>query len=234
MKRVAVVFAGLLLALSSASAGAWSHANSYGGRSAGSLGSGGMHENAAGGSTSAKAGEGVEHTNTYGGSSEAKYGEGAEHTNVYGGQTHADAYGAEHTGAYGTTAVSGDTAYHSGYGGTAYAYHPPTPYYGNTTVYAYHPPTTVNYSSSSCSNCGGWSTAGAVAAGVVVGAAVATAASSSTSTKTTYTVGALYPTLPSGCATKNVNGTSYYQCGSNWFQPSYGANGVYYRYVPAP
>ena len=263
MKRIGIAFVGLLVALSSGSAAAWTHANSFGGHSAGAVGSGGSHENTFGGSTSAKAGEGVEHTNADGGSSEAQYGHGVEHTNVDGGQTHATDYGAEHTGAYGTTAVSGDTAYHSGYNGTAYAYHPPTPYYGST-AYVYHPPTTVNYYSSSCGNCGGWSTAGAAAAGVVVGAAVATAATSSanatattnaynagvaagttnaysagyaagaSTTKTVYAVGAIYPTLPAGCTMPNVNGTSYYLCGNNWFLPSYGANGVYYRDVPAP
>ena len=29
-------------------------------------------------------------------------------------------------------------------------------------------------------------------------------------------------------------GGTYYLCGNTWFKPSYGANGVYYRVVPAP
>ena len=37
-----------------------------------------------------------------------------------------------------------------------------------------------------------------------------------------------------GCVTPNVQGTTYYLCGNTWFQPSYGANGLYYRVVPAP
>jgi hypothetical protein len=43
------------------------------------------------------------------------------------------------------------TSYHSAHYGAAYP--------------AYRPPTTVNYYGSSCGNCGGWSTAGAAAAG---------------------------------------------------------------------
>ena len=34
--------------------------------------------------------------------------------------------------------------------------------------------------------------------------------------------------------TPTVNGVAYYLCGNNWFLPSYGANGVYYRVVAAP
>ncbi len=140
----------------------------------------------------------------------------------------------------------GATATHSAYYGTT-AYH--APYYG-ATYPAYHPPTTVNYSGSSCSGCGGWNTAGAVAAGaavgVVVGAAVATeksnaAASNAYSagyaagaTNTAYAMGAIYPAVPTGCVTPNVGGASYYLCGNTWFQAAYGANGVYYRVVPAP
>ena len=50
----------------------------------------------------------------------------------------------------------------AGHGG-AY-YHPPAAYYPG-----YHPPTTVNYYGAGCYNCGGWSTAGAAAAGAAVG-----------------------------------------------------------------
>jgi hypothetical protein len=31
-----------------------------------------------------------------------------------------------------------------------------------------------------------------------------------------------------------LNGATYYVCGTSWFQPSFGANGVYYRVVAAP
>jgi hypothetical protein len=45
---------------------------------------------------------------------------------------------------------------------------------------------------------------------------------------------AIYPTLPSGCSSPNVGGATYFLCGNTWFLPSYGANGVFYRVVPAP
>jgi hypothetical protein len=32
----------------------------------------------------------------------------------------------------------------------------------------------------------------------------------------------------------NVQGKTYYLCGNTWFSPSYGANGVTYRVIPAP
>jgi hypothetical protein len=31
-----------------------------------------------------------------------------------------------------------------------------------------------------------------------------------------------------------VRGATYYLCGNTWFQPAYGANGVYYRVITAP
>jgi hypothetical protein len=42
-------------------------------------------------------------------------------------------------------------------------------------------------------------------------------------------MGATYTVLPSGCATPDVHGQTYYLCGNTWFQPAYGANGVHYR-----
>jgi hypothetical protein len=52
----------------------------------------------------------------------------------------------------------------------------------------------------------------------------------------TYVMGAIYAALPSGCSTSTIPvvDTTYYVCGNTWFQPSYGANGVYYTVVPAP
>ena len=142
------------------------------------------------------------------------------------------------------SATSGGTAYHS-----TTAYHSST-YYG-AHYSTYHPPTTVNYYGSSCGSCGGWSTAGAAAAGaavgVVAGAAVASANANAAASNAyasgyvagsaanpAYAMGAIYATLPPGCATPTVQGVTYYLCGNTWFQPSYGANGVYYRVVPTP
>ena len=112
---------------------------------------------------------------------------------------------------------------------------------------AYHPPTTVNYYGSGCYNCGGWSTAGAAAAGAVVGLAAGAAVASAnndnaysagyaagSASAPTYPINSIYATLPRGCGDVQAHGKTYYVCGSAWFQPSFGANGVYYRVVPAP
>jgi hypothetical protein len=203
-----------------------------------------------GGSTSHGWG-GTEHTNAWGGNTAHAWGGGTEHTNVYGGHTQGEAgYGAEHTNPYGATTYGkyGEGAYHTTpYYGTAY--------YPHDTYYGYHPPATVNYYGDDCYNCGGWHAAGAAVAGAVLGATLATAAESSeSSTNTTdaynagvaagsaqaaaaagnYTMGAMYPKLPAGCIEPKVQGVAYYLCGNTWFQPTYGANGVYYRVVAAP
>jgi hypothetical protein len=111
----------------------------------------------------------------------------------------------------------------------------------------------VNNYSTGCYNCGGWNAGGAVAAGAVglaagtaIGASVAsanTAAATSAAYSAgvaagaaaapAYSVGAVYPTLPSGCAYDPVGTTAYYNCGGAWFKPAYGANGVYYSVVAA-
>jgi hypothetical protein len=49
-----------------------------------------------------------------------------------------------------------------------------------------------------------------------------------------FAMGAIYAVLPAGCISPSVHGATYYLCGNTWFQPAYGANGVYYRVVPAP
>ena len=41
-------------------------------------------------------------------------------------------------------------------------------------------------------------------------------------------VGDDYAALPAGAMAINKNGTTYYLSGNTWFQPAYGANGVYY------
>jgi len=121
----------------------------------------------------------------------------------------------------------------------------------------------VNNYGSGCYNCGGWSTAGAAAAGaavgVVAGVAVASANNAAATSNaynagvvagatavavpaaypvpvvsTAFAMGAIYATLPAGCISPQVAGGTYYLCGNTWFRPSYGANGVYYRVVPAP
>jgi hypothetical protein len=39
---------------------------------------------------------------------------------------------------------------------------------------------------------------------------------------------------PCGTPVSGRLGSTYYLYGNTWFKPSYGANGVYYRVVPAP
>ncbi len=216
MKRIVTGFVGLLITtLSCGPASAWSHAS--GGHGSWSA------SNSRGGSASGG-----------GGSWSAS---GAHGGSASGGG-----------GSWSASNPSGGTAYHSSYYGTT-AYHGST-YYG-AHYSTYHPPTTVNYYGSSCGSCGGWSTAGAAAAGaavgVVAGAAVASANTNAAASNAyasgyvagsaanpTYAMGAIYATLPPGCATPSVQGVTYYLCGNTWFQPSYGANGVYYRVVPTP
>jgi hypothetical protein len=75
-----------------------------------------------------------------------------------------------------------------------------------------------------------------VAAGAVAGAAVASAAQPTTVVAPTTVVtppasppaaGTVVTTLPSGC----VSTGGRYQCGSTWYQPYFGGNGVYYQVV---
>ena len=42
----------------------------------------------------------------------------------------------------------------------------------------------------------------------------------------------IQPTI-SGCVLVGGS-TTFYQCGSAWIKPVFGANGVYYKVVPAP
>lgn len=174
--------------------------------------------NAFGGSTSHSWGS-TSHSNSWGGSTSHEAGEGTSHTNMYGGSaTHYAGGGWSKTGAYGGTV--------SGYG------HP---------YYPYHPPTTVNYySAAGCYGCA----AGAAVVGMAAGAAVASANTAAATTNAynagvaaasaAYAMGANYAVLPSGCMQNYVQGGTYYLCGNTWFQPAYGANGVFYRVVPTP
>ncbi|WP_374547859.1 hypothetical protein [Rhodoblastus sp.] len=112
------------------------------------------------------------------------------------------------------TAAGPDGVYHGGaYGGA---------WHGGAY---YHSPVVVGAYGGGCPGCWG---AGAVAAGAVAGAAVATAAAAA------WPIGGTYAYLPSGCAYEAMGGAVFYRCGSGWLQPAYGANGVYYRVVPAP
>lgn len=164
--------------------------------------------NSWGGSTSHSYGS-TSRENAWGGSSSHEAGQGSEHTNTYGGST---------SGAY------GEGAEHT-YSNGASTYHPPG-YAGYPGYPAYHPPVAVPYYSSGCYGC-------AAAAGAVAGVAVGVAAASAPAPPT-YVVGSDYATLPPGSAQVSQGGSTYYVNGSLWFQPVYGANGLYYVVVPAP
>jgi len=96
------------------------------------------------------------------------------------------------------------------------------------------------YAAGGCNGCA--AAAGAVVgatAGVVVASADVTAtangvANPGMAAPVTYVMGANYAKVPSGCATPSVQGQKYYLCGNTWFQPTYGANGLYYRVTPTP
>jgi hypothetical protein len=75
--------------------------------------------------------------------------------------------------------------------------------------------------------------ANACNAGYVAGSSN-TAAAAAPPGSASYPVGAIYATLPAGCMQPSSASSTDYLCGNNWFKPSYGANGVYYRVVSAP
>jgi hypothetical protein len=135
--------------------------NQYGASATHTYGQGTTATNAYGGTATHTAGSGqTTYTNSSGANATHTYGQGTTATNAYGATaTHTTGSG------YTTyTSASGTTAYHSTYTGATYT--------------AYHPPTAVNVYASGCYNCGGWSTAGAAAAGAAVGAAAGAAVAS--------------------------------------------------------
>ena len=129
--------------------------------------------------------------------------------------------GAYHAGYGGVTHVGYGGAYHAGYGGGAY----------------YHPA----YAAGGCWGCGAGAVAAAGVVGLAAGAAIGSAASSPTVVvqQPVYVaspaIGSEVFALPSGgCSSVNANGVHYYNCGSGYYQPHFGSNGVYYTVVPSP
>ena len=142
----------------------------------------------------------------------------------FGGAYHAGYGGVTHVGYGGVTHVGYGGAYHAGYGGGTY----------------YHPA----YAAGGCWGCSGYS-AGAVAAAGVVGLAAGAAIGSAASSPTVVVQQAVYVTGPaigsevmalpgSGCASVSANGITYYNCGSSYYRPHFGSNGVYYTVVANP
>jgi hypothetical protein len=92
------------------------------------------------------------------------------------------------------------------------------------------PPVVVNSYSTGCYNCGDWSAAGTATASANTAAPYNAGVAAGVS----YSIGEIIAAAPTGCAMPNVEGSTYYMCGNTWLQPAYGANGIYYRVVPAP
>ncbi len=142
----------------------------------------------------------------------------------FGGAYHAGYGGVTHVGYGGVTHVGYGDAYHAGYGGGAY----------------YHPA----YAAGGCWGCTTGYSAGAVAAagavGLAAGAAIGSAAASPTVVVqqpvyvTGPTIGSEVVALPGGCNSVDANGNTYYNCGSAYYQPHFGSNGVYYTVVASP
>jgi hypothetical protein len=216
MRKQAIVVAGLLITgLAAAPAAAWMHAGRWG------------HAEGGGGSWSAQGWRG----------GSASGGGGSWSGTGWRGGTASGGGGSWHgTGAYGGTASGGGGYWHAtgAYGTTAYGGY--NRYYGGTYA-TYHPPTVVNtYYGNGCYGCGGWGAAGAAAvglgAGAALGAASANAYAAGVASGSALGTGAIYTTLPLGCIYRPV--LALYQCDGSWLSASYGANGVYYRAVPAP
>ncbi len=136
---------------------------------------------------------------------------GAWHAGSYGGAWHAGGVTAGGTG-YHAGGVAGE-GWHgaSDWGGT---WHGDGWHAGGYYAGGFHGPAVVN----SYYGGGGWG-CGAAAVGA---AAAATAVA----------IGSLVATVPAGCPYQYVNSVNYYVCGGTWYQPYYGANGLYYRVVP--
>src|SRR5208283_6213247 len=141
MNRILALLTGVLIPLLAAGpAGAWGHADAYGG-----------------GSTSHSYGS-TTRTNAYGGSATHTAGQGTSASNAYGGS----AYHAEGSGTTTASNAYGGSATHYAGGGTVgtssyYGYHPPT------TVAVY------GSGCYNC-GASGWAVAGAAIGGAVVGA----------------------------------------------------------------
>jgi len=142
----------------------------------------------------------------------------------FGGAYHADYGSVTHVGYGGVTHVDYGGAYHAGYGGGAY----------------YHP----GYTAGGCWGCTSGYSGGAVAAAGVVGLAAGAAIGAASASPTVVVqqpvyvsgpaIGSEVMALPGGCNSIAANGMTYYNCGSSYYQPHFGSNGVYYTVVASP
>ena len=254
MKKIAIGCTGLLIGtLAPGPAAAWSHSNSWGGSTTHSYGST-THTDAYGGSVSHTYGQGTTATNRYGGSASHSWGSSSttvtgryggsatvQHS-YYGGAYYHGGYYPYHptyvvpsySGCYGCAAAGAivgmaagaamasssqsaatASAYQSGYvAGSANTAATSSAY--NAGVAAGTASTTAAYNTGFAH--------GAAAAGNPVPAAASGP----------YLMGVSYAALPPGSMAINKGGTTYYLSGNTWFQPSYGAGGVYYQVVSTP
>jgi len=235
-------------------AAAWGHANRWGGRTSHSFDST---------TRTSGWGSSMTHTRGQGRTASGRYGGTAIHEQGSGSTSFDNAYGgsATHTHGEGTTATTsyGATVYHKPYYDATYpAYHPPT----TVNVYGDDCDNCGGWSTGGAAAAGAavglvagaaiasnktsTATTNAYYAGVTAGTTDATAAynagvsagttatTTAATTQTTYAMGSIHATLPSGSMSINNNGNTYYLHGNTWFQPAHGANGVYYRVVAAP
>lgn len=95
----------------------------------------------------------------------------------------------------------------------------------------------------------GWGAADSAIAGMAVGAAIANSSPTTVvveqpettvvqepdqSSSDSEDYGTQVTVLPAGAEARNVNGQMAYQCGSTWYRPFFGSNGVYYEVMPPP
>jgi len=111
----------------------------------------------------------------------------------------------------------------------------PSPAFGWVAVGGYHGAVAVGYRPPCCY--GGAAVAGAAVAGAAVGAAVASTAYAAAAQPVYYAapvaytpaVGTVVASLPPGCSSMSVNGTSYMNCGGVWYLPFYSGGALMYQ-----
>ena len=111
----------------------------------------------------------------------------------------------------------------------------PSPAFGWVAAGGYHGAVAVGYRPPCCY--GGAAVAGAAVAGAAVGAAVASTAYAAAAQPVYYAapvaytpaVGTVVASLPPGCSSMSVNGTSYMNCGGVWYLPFYSGGALMYQ-----
>ena len=214
-------------------AAAYTHANRAGGSTSHAYGEGTEHTNAYGGSSEHAWGGGSEHTNMYGGSTEGRYGDGAEHTNVYGGTTAA------------RTARARTTRHRMARPLTRHRPRLCVPPAGHGQLLRSRLLQLRRLQHRGSRGC----RRGGRCRGGVCHRSIGAAGRDDDRLRRGRCgrqradgggdVGDLHrgqrlPDAAVGLRQPDGHGTVYYLCGNTWFEPAYGANGVYYTVVTAP